>query len=180
MNRVQHKQHKAGNIKKDCLVLCTLIVILHVVSELTAYVQTLFLSLSHNIHIALPYSSSGSSMRILYLYVLVLVLFLSVLNHLQDTSTTCRQVEFKPALAVLCQFTVVDGKMLEGVIVESLSAELDIISIEQILVSSSLHHEAIVGITAEWAEVEEEQQLATLECKHLVAVVVPDPLSCSK
>ena len=97
-------------------------------------------------------------MRILYLY--VLVLFLSVLNHLQDTSTTCRQVEFKPALAVLCQFTVVDGKMLEGVIVESLSAELDIIRIEQILVSSCLHHEAIVGIATEWTEVEEEQQFA--------------------
>ena len=53
--------------------------------------------------------------------------------------------------------------MLERIVIESLTTELDIICIEQVLICTSLDHEAIVGIAACGTKVEEEQQSSSLE-----------------
>ena len=83
------------------------------------------------------------------------------------------QVEFEPTFIVASKMVVVDGIVDEFVIVEAVSAKVGIVCIQDVLVSALLYHKAVVAIRVVRTEVEEEQEVATTESKHLVAVVVP-------
>jgi len=92
---------------------------------------------------------------------------------LEDAGGAGGQVELEPTLVVTYQTLVIDGVVNHLVVVEAVASEVGIVRIENVLVGALLDHETVVGIGVVGAEVEEEQQVAATEGKHLVAVVVP-------
>ena len=101
----------------------------------------------------------------------MILLFLYLFQY---TGCTGGQVELEPTLVVASQSLVKDGVVNHLVVVESIAAESGIVCIEKVLVGTRFHHEAITGIGVARAEVKEEEEIATTEGKHLVAIVVPD------
>jgi len=83
------------------------------------------------------------------------------------------QIELEPSLVVASQALVIYGVVGHLVIVEAIAAKVGIVGIEDILVGTLFHHEAVAGIGIVWAEIEEEVQVATTEGKYLVTIVVP-------
>ena len=69
---------------------------------------------------------------------------------------------------------VIDRIVNHLVVVEAIATEIGIVGIEDILIGSLLHHEAIARIGVVGREVEEEQEVTTTEGKYLVAIVVPN------
>ena len=88
------------------------------------------------------------------------------------------QVELEPTFVVASQMVVIDGVVDEFIIIESIATKLDRIGVEEVLVGTLLHHEAIACVTVVRAEIEEEKQVSTANCKHLVSIVVPDFCHC--
>lgn len=69
---------------------------------------------------------------------------------------------------------VIDRIVNHLVVVEAIATEVGIVGIEDILIGTLLHHEAIARIGVVGREVEEEQEVTTTEGKYLVAIVVPN------
>ena len=69
-----------------------------------------------------------------------------LLHPAQYASCTGREIEFEPTLTLLIQVAVIHGKVGYAIIIETHTAELYIVGIENVLVSALANHEAVVGI----------------------------------
>ena len=69
------------------------------------------------------------------------------------------------------------GEVLHAVVSKAITAELLGIGVEHYVVASLGNEESIIGEATRRREVEHENQIATAEGKHLIAVVVPNLLN---
>ena len=72
--------------------------------------------------------------------------YAELLHSAQYACCTGRKIELEPSLALLVQVTGVHGKVRYTIIIETHTAELYIVGIENVLVSALANHEAVVGI----------------------------------
>ena len=83
-------------------------------------------------------------------------------------------VELQPTLVVAGEQGVVVGEVANGIIIEPMTAEFDGVGVQQHLIGTLTHHEAVACVAAIVAEVEDEEEFAALIGQHLIAVVRPN------
>ena len=110
-----------------------------------------------------------------YLFLLLFIFRLFIfLRPTEYHGGTCRKIEFEPSLSIAGQKRVEVGQVAEAVIIQSVSAECRRGSVQNHVVGSLRHHEAVIRIRTGIAEVKDKYEVITAIGQYLVAIVMPD------